>query len=285
MELKNLNPKILIVLASLLVGSLVQAAPAVTTAGVNVRTGPNARILTAVPRGTRIEVIGKRGNWSQVQLNNGRKGWIFSKYISQGNSNYRSSSNGATEGTACQNCLDKSVANPVREASQGIAAAAYSGQGPQCISNRLIAGAKSVIKSRYGNRTRGGGMCALGVRLALNRSKIWPGGGIGNAKDMIPGLQSMGFRNIKTSSMTPGNAPAGSILVYGKAQKRGCRGRGSTYGHVEIKENNNSYLYDARVSGHIQQLYEPACRPLIGVMVMGTTCKTCPSDLKRACGV
>lgn len=284
MELKSLTPKLLAILAVLFMGGLAQATPAVTTAGVNVRSGPNARILTAVPRGTSLNILGRQGNWSRVQFRNGGIGWIHSRYLNR-NVTTRTASRPTQGGATCVNCLAPAVAEPIRQASQQIAAAAYSGQGPQCISNRLLAAARDVVRQNYGNRTRGGGACALAVRQSLNRARIWPGGGIGHAKDMVPSLKSMGFVNLLRPGMTPENAPAGTILVYGKARARGCRGLGATYGHVEIKEGQNSFYYDARVTRNIQRAFGSDCRPLIGVMQMGNNCRTCSAELKRTCGV
>ncbi len=251
-----------------------------TTAGVNVRQGPWGRILTGIPEGTKIMTLSKKNEFYRVKFGNGRVGWIHSKYISK-----EKPKTAGTEADYCEGCLDPSIGDSISSASEEIKKMALYGRGAACISSKIISAAKSVIKSRYGNRTRGRGDCALAVRQALNKANVWPGGGIGHAKDMMPGLRQMGFVNVIKSGMTPESAPEGTILVYGKARGSGCRGLGSTYGHVEIKENNNSYLYDGKVKFNIQKAFGARCRPLIGVMKMSTSCKTCKQSVKKSCGV
>jgi len=108
---------------------------------------------------------------------------------------------------------------------------------------------------------------------------------MGNAKDMIGPMETAGYKNIFKPGMTPEQAPNGSILVYDEARvKSRCKGLGSVYGHVEIKENENSFLYDGKVDKNIHDIFEPECRPLIGVMVMGEECNTCSPSVKKACG-
>lgn len=195
------------------------------------------------------------------------------------------SSTKKTEGGHCAGCLTASVENPVRNAADKIKEISTIGRGPMCISSKLISSAKFVINKNYGGRTRGKGLCAIAVRQSLNKAQIWSGGGIGDAKDMMPGLKKMGFKNVITRGMSPDTAPAGSILVYGGTKASGCRGLGAQFGHIEIKENQNSYLYDGKVTKHIQAAYGSKCRPLIGVMVMGSECPTCSEKTKKECGV
>lgn len=55
---------------------------AVTTANLNMRTGPstrNSRILT-IPKGTQVTVLNKSGSWSQVEFN-GKKGYVNNPYL------------------------------------------------------------------------------------------------------------------------------------------------------------------------------------------------------------
>lgn len=267
--------------ATLLMAASSLAATAYTTAGVNVRQGPWGKIYTGVPKGTEVTTLSKRNNFYRVKFENGRIGWIHAKYVST-----EKPKNAHTESAYCEGCLNPSVGKPISEASANINKMALYGRGQACISAKIIDAAKSVIRNRYGNRTRGKGQCAEAVRLTLNKARIWPGGGIGHGKDLVPGLKQMGFVNVIKAGMTPDSAPDGSILVYGKpSNPRGCRGLGTKFGHVEIKESDNSYLYDGRVRNNIQKAFSPRCRPLIGVMKMGTECKTCNKTVKRSCGV
>ncbi|NLW06572.1 MAG: SH3 domain-containing protein [Clostridia bacterium] len=49
---------------------------------VNIRTGPgtNYDIITTLPRGTMFKFLGEAAGWYQVQLPDGRQGWVSSEY-------------------------------------------------------------------------------------------------------------------------------------------------------------------------------------------------------------
>lgn len=280
-NLLRFKTQLTFLVATLLMAASALAETAYTTAGVNVRQGPWGAILTGASKGTEVNTLSKRNGFYRVKLEDGSVGWIHAKYVSKNKPRTE-----RTESSFCENCLNPSVGNKISDASENIKKMALYGRGQACISAKILDAAKSVIRNRYGNRTRGRGQCAEAVRLTLNKAKIWPGGGIGHAKDMIPGFKRMGFVNVIKPGMTPSSAPDGSILVYGKpSNPRGCRGLGTKFGHVEIKENDNSYLYDGRVRNNIQTAFSARCRPLIGVMKMGTECKTCNKTVKRSCGV
>lgn len=279
-NLKSLKQQIITFALTLLMATSALAGVKYTTTGVNVRTGPWGRILTGVPAGTMVQTLSKKNGFYRVRFEDGRIGWIHSKYVSKNNPIAE-----GTEGSYCEGCLDPSISDPLTEASENIKKLALYGRGAACIASKIIDAAKSVIKSKYGNRTRGKGQCAKAVRQALNKASIWPGGGIGHAADMIPGLRQMGFENIIESGMTPASAPEGTILIYGRAKSSGCRGLGAIYGHVEIKESDSSYLYDGKVKYDIQKAYGARCRPLIGVMKMSNNCTTCTQSIKESCGV
>lgn len=59
----------------------------VTASSLNVRSGPdiNATKLTTVPYGTRLNVIAQSGDWYQVTLGNGQKGWVASWLVQLSN--------------------------------------------------------------------------------------------------------------------------------------------------------------------------------------------------------
>ncbi len=280
--------KTLVALSLLVAFSLVSFAAdlktGVATTGVNFRSSPNGQILRGIGKGEFFEILSNQGAWTHVRLASGRKGYIFSKYVTD-----RKPQVPDTEGGFCENCHKKkeTARLNIKLAEDVHTAANAGGAGGQCVARKMVDGARKVHRSVYGGRARGKGKCGKAVRQALNSAGIWSGGGIGHARDMVPGLKRMGFINIKTANMTPDNAPSGTILVYGRALKgaKGCRGLGTTYGHVEIKESRNSFLYDGNPSVDIQKAYGPQCRPLIGVMQMGTSCPTCSVSVKRACGV
>lgn len=253
--------------------------------GVNFRSGPGTkyRVITGVPKGDYFDIIGKKGRWTKVRLASGRVGYIYSKYVGQG-SKYVPDA----EGGSCENC------DLAAQDRTGIAAGAQevlnivnpaSGFG-NCITNKIVTAARWIHKNKYGGRRKGKGKCQYAIRYSLQRAGVWPGGGYGNAKDTIPTMLKMGFRNLYKPGMSPKDAPPGAILVYG-AKLRGARCKqslGNVYGHIELKVNNNSYLYDGNPEFNIQQAYGAKCRPLKGIMVMGKDCPTCSKSLKRSCG-
>jgi uncharacterized protein YraI len=60
--------------------------PTGTVAGVyylNVRTEPNGTVITAVPGGTQVALLGRDADtyWLKVSLPNGVQGWVASRYI------------------------------------------------------------------------------------------------------------------------------------------------------------------------------------------------------------
>lgn len=125
------------------------------------------------------------------------------------------------------------------------------------------------IAGTYDRRGPFSGKCALAVRQGLNASGIYRGGGLGNAKDLGPGLTRLGYENVFRPGKDAKSAPEGAILVYGKARRAGCRGLGSTYGHVEIKDFGGRFLYDGTAKKPMSQIHGPDCRPLIGIYVPG----------------
>jgi cell wall-associated NlpC family hydrolase len=65
------------------------AAPAsgwaeLNTDRVNIRTAPStdAKRLTIVDRRTKVQVLGRQGDWSRIRLQSGAVGWVLSKYLS-----------------------------------------------------------------------------------------------------------------------------------------------------------------------------------------------------------
>ncbi|MCA9948534.1 MAG: SH3 domain-containing protein [Anaerolineales bacterium] len=55
----------------------------VTAAALNVRSTPEIgdNVITAVPYGTLLELIGRNGGWLKVRLPDGSEGWVGSSYI------------------------------------------------------------------------------------------------------------------------------------------------------------------------------------------------------------
>jgi cell wall-associated NlpC family hydrolase len=51
---------------------------------INIRTAPStdARRITLVDRWTKVQVLGRQGDWSRIRLQSGAVGWVLSKYLS-----------------------------------------------------------------------------------------------------------------------------------------------------------------------------------------------------------
>jgi hypothetical protein len=256
--------------------------------GVNFRSSPNGDIITAIPKGEYVKVLGKSGNWTIVQTSKGKKGYIYSKYLS-------SQPNGEAEGGFCAVCKSGgyvTAGQDTHDNAQKVMDMVNPVGGPAaCITRKIENALMSRWRSTYGSREKGKGKCGIAIRRGLNVAGVWSGGGIGHAKDMMPGLKKMGFVNLKDKypNITPDSAPAGTILVYGAAaarNRRYCKGQGTTYGHIEYKQSQKpkKYLYDGRPNFSIQEAYGASCRPLIGVMQMTNDCPTCTKALKNACG-
>lgn len=130
------------------------------------------------------------------------------------------------------------------------------------------AGGCGVMPAASGRKYRRGtfkGSCGRAVASGLTRAGINNGSRMLHARDMGGPLRSLGFVDVREPGMTPATAPVGAILVYGRALVRGCRGLGSIYGHVEVKDYGGRYLYDGNANTHIQNKMGSLCRPLIGV--------------------
>lgn len=53
------------------------------TSKATVRQGPRAQAAKAgtLKRGTTVQLVGKQGNWGQVKLSNGNRGWVQLKFL------------------------------------------------------------------------------------------------------------------------------------------------------------------------------------------------------------
>ncbi|MCX7992138.1 MAG: NlpC/P60 family protein, partial [Fimbriimonadales bacterium] len=51
---------------------------------INVRSAPStgAKRVTIADRWTKVKVLGRQGDWSRIRLQNGRTGWLLSRYLS-----------------------------------------------------------------------------------------------------------------------------------------------------------------------------------------------------------
>ncbi len=66
----------------------------ITTADINVRKGPgtNYAVVAKIPKGVKVEIVGKEGDWLKVQSKHGNPpGYISAKYARPGNEQFKES--------------------------------------------------------------------------------------------------------------------------------------------------------------------------------------------------
>ena len=163
-----------------------------------------------------------------------------------------------------------------------------------CMRKVLLESAKSVARTKYGNRPYSVGKCARGVGNMLRAAGLSKTNSIGDAISFHNAghLRRLGFKNIMHPGMTPEKAPPGAVLVFrgpmtvmshyngGLPRRRFRRGRGAGtwVGHITIKgEVADRYYTDGRTE-------DPAVanRFLVAVYVPETCGANC-SGKARAC--
>lgn len=70
--------KILLTLAGLLAASLAQAEPALTGRATDLmaQAQSDAAVVASLPENTRLDVLGRKGAWSEVRTAAGQNGWV-----------------------------------------------------------------------------------------------------------------------------------------------------------------------------------------------------------------
>jgi uncharacterized protein YgiM (DUF1202 family) len=65
-------------------GRLDKVASWVNKDRINIRTAPStdAQRITLVDRWTKVQVLGRQGDWSRIRLQSGVIGWVLTKYLS-----------------------------------------------------------------------------------------------------------------------------------------------------------------------------------------------------------
>ncbi len=123
---------------------------------------------------------------------------------------------------------------------------------PNCAEKIILKAAKESVAEEWNNRSTSGGLCALGVRHSLQRSKVGNvTDGLGNAVDYINRLKEHGFVDSGLKDIK--KAPAGAILIFRGPNtdayfRNGNFGHppGNWLGHVTIKGGDGYYYTDAR---------------------------------------
>lgn len=291
-------------LAAPVMGAAQGTAQATITAsqGLNFRAAPQGRVLTAIPRGTRVDVIARSGNWLKVRLDSGRQGYIWSnggKNVSLQGSAPSAVRAGSKSQTQAVGCLDGSCQSggkgnrlDMKASADDILQTLNQGAAPRsskdlgCFQRELLKAAKTQVRVKYGNRPYSAGRCARGVRESMDRAGMNMGQGLGHAIDFHAKgrLAAKGFVNRISQYPNPKNAPAGAILVFsGPKSKQYLRnGRfakpwGDYLGHVTIKGDDGKYYTDARTANAAVRN-----RYLVGVYVLEDPSRL-PAAIRRKC--
>lgn len=81
-----MSPRLLFIIGAFLAGVMLpasaDAAAARTTTALNMRTGPSTgyAVITVIPGGGRVEIIGRSGGWCHVDYR-GYRGWSSCRYL------------------------------------------------------------------------------------------------------------------------------------------------------------------------------------------------------------
>lgn len=124
-----------------------------------------------------------------------------------------------------------------------------------CATKKILAAAKSTVRNNWGDRRYSGGLCALGVRQALQKSRVGNPPithGIGNAIDLKNSLKRYGYVPVKTTDLS--KVPPGAIIVfsgprsneYFRTGRYGQSRKGDWLGHVTIKGDDGFYYTDGK---------------------------------------
>jgi uncharacterized protein YgiM (DUF1202 family) len=56
------------------------------TTDLSIRSEPNtkSKILITLKKGTKVEYLGKSGNWLNIKLSTGVTGWVFNSLVTEG---------------------------------------------------------------------------------------------------------------------------------------------------------------------------------------------------------
>lgn len=247
------------------------------TGNYRLRAAPGTdQSVVATLRGGRskLTVLKREGDWVQVRTEDGKTGWVHK---------------GATEASACVDGSCRTQRTTRDDAADILAAtegqARGSGSGLACVRAEILKAAKHVVRTNYGNRSKSRGLCALGVRQALDRAGVNNGAGLGHAVDYHSKgvMRRKGFVN-RINQYNAQNAPPGAILVFRGPltanylrNGRMSRPYGNYVGHVTVKGDDGRYYTDGRTVAPAV-----ANRTLVGVYVPEDMSKMSPG-IRRKC--
>jgi cell wall-associated NlpC family hydrolase len=203
---------------------------------INIRSAPStdAKRLTIVDRWTKVQVLGRQGDWSRIRLQSGAIGWVLSKYLSptkppqsQKQVAKRTSERKTSERTARASASRRGQTKPQPTAANAPQTAVANGQ-PAVVRRAL-----GYLGARY----RYGASGARGFDCSGFTSYIYRQHGIS-----LPHNSAAQYRvgkPVSRSELRPGD------LVF-------FRTRGNRISHVGIYIGNGKFVHASSARGRVR---------------------------------
>ena len=206
---------------------------------INIRTAPStdARRITIVDRWTKVQVLGRQGDWSRIRLQSGTIGWVLSQYLSP--TKPPQTRNEVAKRTTNQNATRTARASASRQAKTKSQPTAS--KPPTTADASAVADGQPAVVRRalgyLGTRYRYGASGARGFDCSGFTSYIYRQHGIS-----LPHNSAAQYRvgkPVSRSELRPGD------LVF-------FRTRGSQISHVGIYIGNGKFVHASSARGRVR---------------------------------
>jgi len=206
---------------------------------INIRTAPStdARRITIVDRWTKVQVLGRQGDWSRIRLQSGTIGWVLSQYLSP--TKPPQTRNEVAKRTTNQNATRTARASASRQAKTKSQPTAS--KPPTTADASAVADGQPAVVRRalgyLGTRYRYGASGARGFDCSGFTSYIYRQHGIS-----LPHNSAAQYRvgkPVSRSELRPGD------LVF-------FRTRGNRISHVGIYIGNGKFVHASSARGRVR---------------------------------
>jgi len=193
---------------------------------INIRSAPStsAKRITIVDCWTKVQVLGRQGDWSRVRLQNGRIGWVLNRYLSPTKPPQTKQVAKASTQKRTQQAKPASKSTP----SRAEAVASVSGETPSAVRRAL---------AYLGTRYRYGGSSSRGFDCSGFTSYIYRRHGIN-----LPHSASAQYRIGKPVSRS--ELQSGDLVFF--------RTRGQRISHVGIYIGNGKFVHASSARGRVR---------------------------------
>jgi cell wall-associated NlpC family hydrolase len=204
---------------------------------INIRSAPStdAKRLTIVDRWTKVQVLGRQGDWSRIRLQSGAIGWVLSKYLSP--TKPPQTRQVATRSSARKPASRTAQASrPERDQQQPTASKKPTTADAPAVANGQPAPVRRAL-GYLGARYRYGGSGARGFDCSGFTSYIYRQHGI-----TLPHNSAAQYRvgkPVSRSELRPGD------LVF-------FRTRGNRISHVGIYIGNGKFVHASSARGRVR---------------------------------